>query len=508
MTLRKTAPHREQRWIILVAIVTAMTLAAASLALANHATSVSGIFESGDGNLVVNHTDPGSLDPVPVDWNSFTNTSLREPWNFTSFTDATGNPDDIYNGGIKQDDDCPGVKSGSLGGGNSKFDVSRIYLAQKNIDGDEFLFLSWIRVPQNSTTASSHIAYEFNKGLNGPCANSNLLKRTEGDMLIVYDFEGGTANPSLKLLRWVTSGACEVASNSAPCWGDVTSLNSPGVSDAKVNTTMVGSVLDELTNPDQTLGVVEFGEAGINLTAAEVFSAEDCEEFGSVTAVSRSSGNSGTAQMKDKVGPIDFEIGNCGSAVVHKTDADTDELVGGATFSITPTSNLDTDGEPIDEALVTSMNEIADGVFCTDELFAGDYRITEESPPANYDLADPSFQDVTVLADGTTCESRLDENGDFEDEQDAADASFANPPHKFRVLVLTCTDPADDSASALVASGIELDASATTTQQTTRGEIPAGLSITEDELCDLADYFGVSAGEHTVDVDVNNPPAP
>jgi hypothetical protein len=507
MTLMTSGARKKQRWAALTAVVAVLSLAIGSIALANHVGSVSGVFESGDGNLAVDHLNPGSLDPVPVDWNSFTNAGTATAWNFEDFTDATGNPDDIYNGGIKQDDDCPGVKSGSLGGGNSKFDVSRIYLANRNIDGDEYLFLSWIRVPQNSTTASSHIAYEFNKGLNGTCPDSDLLRRSEDDMLIVYDFEGGTASPSLKLLRWVTSGACEVASNSAPCWGDVTDLNSPGVSDARVNTTAVGPVVDALTDPDQTLGVVEFGEAGINLSAAEVFSAEECEEFGSVTAVSRSSGNSGTAQMKDKVGPIDFEIGNCGSVVVHKTDADTDELVGGATFSITPAENIDENGEPVDEDLVSAMVEIADGVFCADELFAGEYRVTEETPPADYDLASPDFQDVTVAADGTTCDSRLDEDGEFEDAEDAADATFANPPHKFRVLVLTCTDPAEGD-SELVASSIELDPGDETTPQATSTDIADTLEIDQDDLCDLADYFDVSAGEHTVDLDVNNPPAP
>jgi hypothetical protein len=270
----------------------------------------SGGFESSDGDL-----DHDSS----TDWNDFDNAGTPAiPSGFAALTtvpDRRGNPDDIFNGGVKQDKACPAVKTGSLGGGDSKFDVSRLYLTQTEVGGDEYLYLAWVRVPQNSTTASSHIAFEFNQGettctSNGTALNPDLIVRTEGDKLLVYDFEGGSSAPTLKLATWITDaadGPCEVTSNSVPCWALDTGFDASDW-DARVNIASVGSVLDENPTPDQNLGIVEFGEAGINLTEA----VDDvCAFSGHVTGVARSSGSSGTAQMKDKVGPAVFELPGC-----------------------------------------------------------------------------------------------------------------------------------------------------------------------------------------------------
>jgi hypothetical protein len=267
--------------------------------------SVSTTFESSDGNL--------AHDTV-TDWNDFAATgSVTNFDDLTTIPDAVGNPDDIFNGGVKQDKVCPGTKQGSLGGGDSKFDVLRLYLTHtKAADSNDYLFLAWERVPQNSTTASSHIAFEFNAG-SDECTNGNgLLQRSAGDKLLVYDFEGGSAAPTLKLLTWITAaadGPCEVSSDAVPCWGQKVDLNGTN-SDAQVNIASIGPVLDTNPTPDYTLGTVEFGEAGINLTAA-VGEENVCDFSGHVTGVARSSGSSGTAQMKDKVGPAEFTLPGC-----------------------------------------------------------------------------------------------------------------------------------------------------------------------------------------------------
>src|SRR5207248_2556774 len=93
-----------------------------------------------------------------VDWNSFTATTHPAGYDaITIVPDLTGNPDDIFNGGVKQDDNCPGTKDGSLGGGNGKFDMERLYLTHHKVDAThDYLFLAWERVP-SSATASAHI---------------------------------------------------------------------------------------------------------------------------------------------------------------------------------------------------------------------------------------------------------------------------------------------------------------------------------------------------------------
>src|SRR5262245_61776208 len=161
-------------------------------------------------------------------------------------------------------------------------------------------------------------------------------------MLIVYDFEGGGGTPVITLRRWLTdptdpaqadyftdpNSPCDVDANSPPCRGDAVNLTNLGFAEAKVNT---GTTVTDLNTPptsgttsgSSTLGDSEFGEAGINLTDAGVFSPDICTGFGKTYAVSRSSGNSGTAQMKDLVGPGNISIANCGTVTVKKVTKDT-----------------------------------------------------------------------------------------------------------------------------------------------------------------------------------------
>jgi hypothetical protein len=106
-----------------------------------------------------------------------------------------------------------------------------------------------VRIPKNTTSPSAHIGFEFNQGTTAcPAGSDGLVQRSAGDMLIVYDFEGGTTDiPRITLQRWVTSGSCEVSNNSPPCWGVAADLTASGFAKAKVNTT--GSVVDASTPP-------------------------------------------------------------------------------------------------------------------------------------------------------------------------------------------------------------------------------------------------------------------
>jgi hypothetical protein len=216
-------------------------------------------------------------------------------------------------------------------------------------------------------------------------------------MLIVYDFEGGDAdNPTLTLRRWLTdvtdpdqddffdnmAKPCDVDSNSPPCWGDALTLPA-GVAEARVNTSSVGMVMDDLTPPPgaattsitETLGLNEFGEAGINLTAAGVFDENVCLGFGKAFAVSRSSGSSAQAQMKDLVGPGDINIANCGRVIIRKV---TDPSGSTTMFSF---------GTTLDPSTFSLTGE--GGTDSTQDygfnVFAGNYSVTE-TVPSGWDL--------------------------------------------------------------------------------------------------------------------------
>ena len=279
-------------------------------------------FEDNDGNLTV--TSGG-----PMDWNGFSaapawsgtapyrqRTGTVSGWAFTGLEDSTkANSDTGFGGGVKQDDNCPGVTGSSS---PNKTDLKRVYVASKTVNGRVFLELSWVRIVQHTTSSSTHVGFEFNQGATACGAGSDgLVNRVAGDMLIVYDFAGSsTDTPILTLRRWVTTGTCEVSSDSPPCWGPAADLTASGYAEAKVNTSDVGTVSDGVAPTTETLGQNEFGEAGIDLTGAGAFPNSGCTAFGQVEAVSRSSGDSGSAAMEDLVGPGKVDIDNCLPATV------------------------------------------------------------------------------------------------------------------------------------------------------------------------------------------------
>jgi hypothetical protein len=381
MTERVLGPTGGRRRKRLAIFVPLLAIAALILAIGASAGPVSNAagFQGDDGNLV----DDGA----GIDWNSFatttwigsapsrTSSKTVSGWAFTGLEDAEAtNSDSAFAGGTKQDNDCA-----SVGGGKApnKDDLKRVYVASNTVGGDVFLALAWVRIPQNTTSPSAHIGFEFNQGSTAcPAGSNGLVRRTAGDMLIVYDFEGGSTDvPTLTLRRWVTSGACEVQTNSPPCWGPQTNLTAGGFAEAKVNT--AGSVSDTIspTSPASvSLGTNEFGEGIINLTDAGVFQPNVCTAFGKTYAVSRSSGNSATAQMKDLAGPGNVNIANCGAVIIRKVTVPSPDPTD-TTFAYTTTGGLS-------PASFNLKNGESRNYGST--VQAGSYSVTETDPGSNF----------------------------------------------------------------------------------------------------------------------------
>ena len=348
-------------------------------------------FEDDDANLAPQAS-------INFDWNSFspatwtgtvgtrTANKVTSGWTFTGLEDRQATTSDSgFAGGTKQDDTCPTVGTAKA---SNKDDLKRVYVASKTVGTSVFLTLAWVRIPQNTTSPSAHVAFEFNKGTTS-CGASGLVQRTAGDMLIVYDFEGG-GTPVLKLSRWITSGSCEVGSNSPPCWSVATTLSS-GVAEAAVNT--ASTAQDTVAPATETLGLHEFGEAGINLTAAGVFAPGVCEGFGKAYAVSRSSGQSSTAQMKDLVGPGNVNIRNCGTAAVTKLGSDGGSQAG-AVFTL---YNGTGTGGTVRGTCTVQANGSCTPQFT--DLPVGTYTLDETTIPAGYDK-DPTLPYTFTIAAG------------------------------------------------------------------------------------------------------------
>ena len=254
-------------------------------------------FEDDDGNLA-----PATL----TDWNSFapvtwtgtapyqTGTSSANGFTFLGLTDARAVTSDTgFAGGTKQNDVCPSVIGSKA---QNKDDLARAYIASKTVAGHVYLEIAWVRIPQNTQSSDAHIAFEFNQSTT-PCANNDgLVLRTIGDLLLFYDFQSGSATISLS--TWDGSA-----------WSAPVSLSAAGTAEAAVNTADVTDLLPP-TAPE-TLGGLEFGEAGIDLTAAFTNLSQGgraCEVFGNAHIFSRSSGSGDTSQLQDLVGPTPLDL--------------------------------------------------------------------------------------------------------------------------------------------------------------------------------------------------------
>ena len=167
-----------------------------------------------------------------------------------------------------------------------------------------------MRGPLLNTSSDVHIGFEFNQG-SSPCpAGSSLIQRTEGDILLVYNFTQG-GSPSIAYATW-HNGA----------WTAETTL-SASIAEAGLFSTDNASTQDDLKpsgapNPKTD----EFGEAGIDLTAATAnlgtITGKACEKFGHAFGESRTSGSSTSAQMKDLLG-VNIDVSNCVTPTVSTT---------------------------------------------------------------------------------------------------------------------------------------------------------------------------------------------
>jgi hypothetical protein len=348
--------------IAALAALSAVAVVVAVVGLAGASSNLPpSTFEINDGNLV---PVGGSAD----DWTTAPH--------FAVGVDAQqSSADDAFKGGAKHDQPCPTADAGSIP--PNKDDLTRLYVGSEETSSQMFVYMAWERFLTKESSASAHMGFEFNQGTT-PCGgDSKNVVRTAGDMLILYDLEGG-GKPSFELLRWITSGSasqCKAAS-SVPCWGNGLALGGTSA-DGSINTT--APIVDPITvgaqTASRTLGFKHmFGEAAVNLTAAGVFDEGDCAAFGTAQLGSRSSGNSFVSTEKDFVGPIPIDLQNCGSITVKK-ETTPDEDPNSTDFGFT-TTNL----------TPSSFSIKDDGSKAYPDLNSDTYSITEDDPTPGYNL--------------------------------------------------------------------------------------------------------------------------
>lgn len=320
------ASRKTRRWTMAVvgtvtALVTTMLIATSS-----SASLADGKFEI-EGNLVVDTT--GQLDWATAATSGSVvcvndpNTSANEIKG-CGIDKPTGQTDDSFGNGTKEDSPVPSVIDGSIP--NNKSDLTRFYAASNKdtIGGatKDMLYLAWERVQDPSGT--TNMDFEFNQ-LTTASGNGVTPVRKGGDVLIKFDLSQGGVNPTFGIHRWQDgttnwSGACE-ASAKLPCWGVGVAIDQSSTNLATGAVNKDGTVVDPIAPypPNQTsrtLSIRTFGEAAINLTDTDVLG-EECATFGSAYLKSRSS-DSFTAAVKDFIAPVPVSISNCGSIKLTK----------------------------------------------------------------------------------------------------------------------------------------------------------------------------------------------
>jgi hypothetical protein len=315
---RSKARHRRALLLLslTVAVFTVFFVAGASGTLSGST------FSSANGKL-----DPTS--PDTHDWNSPVETitcGTVIPGGVTNcgldlVKDAG---DNALGQGSKEDQTSVTVVDGQIP--PSKDDLSRFYLNHDKVAGNDYLYLAWER---SNLLGSAHLDFELNKvavGLSATTAPGTItLNRTAGDKLIDFDF-GGSGVPVLAVHTWLGSGTnatadCEIA-NVYPCWSKGAVLGSSAAESA-VNSAPVTDTNDpgqpRTLDGNSKNGINStFGEMGINLQAAGIFSSTGCTSFADAWVKSRSSGNSFGSELKDIIAPIPTTISNCGSIAIKK----------------------------------------------------------------------------------------------------------------------------------------------------------------------------------------------
>ncbi len=316
---------------------------------------------------------------------------------------ATGQDDDSYKGGVKEDTECPDEVTGSIP--NNKSDLLTFHAYEEPGTGGHpgFLNLAWSRVSDPSGTTL--MDFEFNQST-APCAVGPNVVRTEGDLLIEYAIDQGGARAEISGRFWTGTawGPSIDLDDGTGCGGGPCAVGT-------INQTAIPA------GESDGLGAKQprtFGEAQIDLRL--IFDDDSCTSFGSAMLKSRSS-DAFTSQLKDFISPVPIDINNCAQVIIRKqTDPD------GAAGTFGFTKSFETD-PATDATFELSDDGVQD--YGNTVLFGTGYTVTEDVLEDGFELIDIDCSDsanvspTVDLAAGTVT---FDINGD----NDVLDCTYTN----------------------------------------------------------------------------------
>jgi uncharacterized repeat protein (TIGR01451 family) len=328
-------------WIAGATLVAAAVFSVVFVA-ASGANLTGSTFEGNDGNMVVNTAGN-------TDWANVTKTTL---------TDLSNDPNDnSFTQGTAEDDQTVTIADGSIP--PNKNDLTRAYISSEQVGNNSFLYLAWERLVN---IGSANIDFELDQnatpGWTATTTGDVTINRTEGDLLITYDFSG-SGTPTIGMLKWLTDNGtntntdCSKSGQKLPCWGDEITF-APSVAEAAVNTVNI-----QETELNTTLTPGLFGEAAINLSSALIaagFNPDTCHQFGSVFVKSRSSGSSFDDELKDFIAPAPIQVSNCASPSIA-TQTSVSSMSVGETKTVGDTATLSNGNNPTGDVTFTLYSD-------------------------------------------------------------------------------------------------------------------------------------------------------
>jgi uncharacterized repeat protein (TIGR01451 family) len=259
------------------------------------------------GSFEVDGNRPDSPAGEPIDWSTLAGAAGARVVEFND--PKNSNKDDVYKDGSKALE--PGGWACAQKKAPPKDDIVKAAIGFRKVGTDRFMYVNWERY---STNGTANVDYEFSQSNDEVCPG--LPKRTEGDIVLTYDFDNGGGSILIRAFRWHFTG---------PGVGvyqeDDATLIEHDTYDAEVNRTST-------TEPGLAPGA--FGEASINLTRTI---GDICPKFASAYVRTRSS-TAITADPKDRTAKRS-DICPPPVPTVTKTAVGTSTSVGGkVTFNI------------------------------------------------------------------------------------------------------------------------------------------------------------------------------
>jgi Prealbumin-like fold domain len=375
---------RKAAIVAMLAMLASLLIVVPALASHPEASLAGSNFEIDvDANLKVDDPAPPSLDWANVN-------EQRE-------TDApTGQNDDSYKGGVKEDTQCPGEVTGSIPNNKSDLLSFGAYV-EPETGGPGFLNLFWSRVADPSGTTL--MDFELNHS-STPCSVGPNVVRTAGDLLIEYAIDQGGAVAKITVREWTGSA-----------WGPATDLTGTQAA-GTINTTPIPAAESDGLISTGQLNARTFGEAQLDLDF--IFDEGKCDSFGSAMLKSRSS-DAFTSQLKDFISPVPVTITNCGSVIIRKV---TDPASDPATTQFGYTKSFGTD-PATGNTFSLGDGESTGDTFVGNVLFGTGYTVDETSLPANWAFVNvdcsESSSGVTPTINGSLVTFDIDNSADILD---------------------------------------------------------------------------------------------